>query len=231
MVYITGDTHGDIERFASSKVRNLKKGDTLIVCGDFGFLWDDSKQEQKILKKLSNKKFNICFLDGTHENFELLNKYEVSEWNGGKVHNITGSVYHLMRGQIYDIDGLKIFTMGGGESPDIDMRFDNDSWSRDEIPTQIELLEGANNIEEQGCKVDVILTHEPPSKIKGFLMLKSNERTRVTALNAYFEELSQSCEFDKWYFGSMHMDKHISSTHIAVFKNIIEAETGKIITR
>ena len=231
MVYITGDTHGDIERFLSSPARNLKKGDILIICGDFGFIWNNSKQEQKILKSLTKKKYNICFLDGTHENFDLLNDYEVSEWNGGKVHHIGGNVYHLMRGQIFDIEDLKIFTMGGGESPDIDMRFENDAWSRNEIPTQIELLEGANNIEQAGCKVDVIVTHEPPSKIKAFLMLKSNERTRVTALNAYFEQLSASCEFDKWYFGSMHMDKHISSTHIAVFNNIIEAKSGKILNK
>lgn len=231
MVYITGDTHGDFERFSSSRTKILKKGDTLIVCGDFGFIWDGSKQEQKILKKLGKKKYNICFLDGTHENFNLLNSYEVSEWNGGKVRNITGNIYHLMRGQIYNIEDLKIFTMGGGESPDIDMRFDNESWSRDEIPTQVELLEGADNIENVGCKVDVILTHEPPSNIKGFLMLKSNERTRVTALNAYFEQLAKSCKFDKWYFGSMHMDKHISSTHIAVFNNIVEAESGNIVMK
>lgn len=230
MVYITGDTHGDIDRFSSVSTKMLKKGDTLIICGDFGFIWNNSKSEQKMLKKLSKKKYNICFVDGTHENFELLNSYEVSEWNGGKVHNITGNIYHLMRGQIFEIEGLKIFAMGGGESPDIDMRFDNDSWSRDEIPTQIELLEGADNIEKIGCEVDAIITHEPPSKIKGFLMLKSKERTRVTALNAYFEELSKSCKFDKWYFGSMHMDKHISSTHISVFKNVLNASTGEIVT-
>ncbi|MEG1436566.1 MAG: metallophosphoesterase [Oscillospiraceae bacterium] len=231
MVYITGDTHGVMERFLSPPAKALKKGDTLIICGDFGFIWDDSKRERKILNQLGKKKYNICFLDGTHENFDLLNEYEISEWNGGKVQHITGSVYHLMRGQIYEIEGLKIFTMGGGESPDIDMRFDNDAWSRNEIPTQVELLNGANNIEQAGCKVDVIVTHEPPSKIKGFLMLKSNERTRVTALNAYFEQLSASCEFNKWYFGSMHMDKHISSTHIAVFNNIVEVESGKKVNK
>lgn len=231
MVYITGDTHGDIDRFLSSPIKNLKKGDTLIICGDFGFIWDDSKQEKKVIKQLSKKKYNICFLDGTHENFNLLNNYEISEWNGGKVQHIGGSLYHLMRGQIFEIEGLKIFTMGGGESPDIDMRFENDAWDRDEIPTQIELLEGANNIENAGCKVDVIVTHEPPSKIKAFLMLKSNERTRMSALNAYFEQLSASCDFDKWYFGSMHMDKHISSTHIAVFQDVVEAQTGNVVKR
>ena len=85
MVYVTGDMHGDIARFDSPAVKRLKKGDTLIICGDFGFVWDNSKAEQKTLKKLGSKKYNICFIDGTHENFELLNAYPVTEWCGGKV--------------------------------------------------------------------------------------------------------------------------------------------------
>lgn len=46
MIYLTGDLHGDLERFKSKEMKKLKKGDTLIVCGDFGFLWDGSKKEQ-----------------------------------------------------------------------------------------------------------------------------------------------------------------------------------------
>lgn len=59
------------------------------------------------------------------------------------MHKIYDNLYHLMRGQIYNIDGKSVFTMGGGESPDIDIRSENDGWSRDEIPSQEELLEGA----------------------------------------------------------------------------------------
>ena len=77
MVYVTGDMHGDLDRFKSPALKKLKKGDTLIVCGDFGFVWTGSKAEEKVLKKLSNKKYNICFVDGTHENFKLLYKTEV----------------------------------------------------------------------------------------------------------------------------------------------------------
>ena len=81
--------------------------------------------------------------------------------------------------------------------------------------------------EKEDYHVDIVVTHEPPMRIKGFLQLKDYDSLRVTALNAYFEELSDSCTFKKWYFGSMHMDKYISSTHIAVFKNIINAQTGE----
>ena len=38
MIYITGDIHGDLSRFKDKRIKKLKKGDTLIVCGDFGFM-------------------------------------------------------------------------------------------------------------------------------------------------------------------------------------------------
>ena len=53
-----------------------------------------------------------------HDNFDLLESYPVTEWNGGKVHMITDSVIHLMRGQVYNIDGVSIFTCGGAMSID-----------------------------------------------------------------------------------------------------------------
>ena len=101
MIYVTGDTHGDRERLSKLNLMKLREGDTLIVCGDFGFLWDNGKREQKFLRDLGKRKYNICFIDGTHENFDLLNTYEISEWNGGKVHKIYGNLYHLLRGQIF----------------------------------------------------------------------------------------------------------------------------------
>lgn len=118
--------------------------------------------------------------------------------------------------------------MGGGESPDIDIRSDLNSWSGDEIPTEAELTEGAQNLKRLGNKVDIIITHEPPMKIKGFLKLKDKESVRVTGLNTYFEELGAACEYKHWFFGSMHIDKFISSSHIAVFQHIINAETCEI---
>lgn len=229
MIYVTGDTHGDVARFESAAAKKLKKGDTLIVCGDFGFIWDNSKAEKKILAKLGKKKYNICFIDGTHENFELLNSYRVTMWNGGKVHHIGGNLYHLMRGQVFEIEGMKIFTMGGGESPDIDIRFEKEAWSRLEFPSREELLEGAENIENNYCSVDYIITHEPPMKIKGFLLLKDSETASVTGLNTYLEELSEVCQYKRWFFGSMHLDKYISGAHAAVFHNIINAVTGEIL--
>lgn len=218
--------HGDFTRFRTPQIKKLKKGDTLIVTGDFGFLWDDSKQEQKILKTLSKKKFNICFVDGAHENFKLLDKMEVSTWNGGKVHHFSGGLYHLMRGQIYNIEGKTIFTMGGGVSPDKDIRDTNNPLNRP--PSPQEFIDAARKIEENGGEVDYIITHEPTMTIKKFLQLRNPQVDEKTGLlNAFLEELAENCKFKKWYFGSLHVDKPISKSMISVFTRVVNIETAQ----
>ena len=88
-------------------------------------------------------------------------------------------------------------------------------------------FEGAENLEFAGYDIDIIVTHEPPLKVKNFLNLNDSSEFRVSALNAYFEELSQNCNFRKWYFGSLHLDKYISVTHRAIFKDVVNAITGE----
>jgi len=139
MIFITGDTHGevDIRKFNSRKFseqKNLTKSDFIIITGDFGLLWDGSNEYNYWLKWLSEKNFTTLFIDGNHENFKMLNSYPVITWNGGKAHQITDSVIHLMRGQIFVIDGYKFFTFGGAKSSDKKFRKEGVSWWKEEMP-------------------------------------------------------------------------------------------------
>ena len=220
MIYITGDLHGEICRFDDSQIRKLKRGDTLIICGDFGFLWEGGAHEEKVLKKLGKKKYHIAFVDGTHENFDLLNQYPVTEWNGGKVHNISGNLYHLMRGQVYEIEGKKIFTFGGGTSTEKQMRIDAKKWWECEMPNLTEMHEGVDNLYNHQLKVDYIVTHEPSPRVRA---LRDNSSEDRTALEYYFEEIAKTVSYDKWFFGCLHMDRMITTKHYALFKEIMPA--------
>ena len=231
MIFVTGDMHGQIARFDDPALRKLKEKDTLLICGDFGFLWDGSKEEMNVLKKLAKKKYNICFVDGTHENFNMLSRLKIKKWNGGKVHQVAPNIFHLLRGQVFTIEDQTVFTFGGGESPDIEIRFEMDTWSDREIPTRDELMEGVDNLQKQNGKVDLIITHEPPAKIKDFLLLNTGLDAPITAINTYLEDVGKTCTFKHWYFGSLHLDKFISTTHVSVFQNVIDAKTGKPVTR
>ena len=97
----------------------MGREDYLIVTGDFGGLWDGGPKDQYWLDWLEGKPFTTLFVDGNHENFDLLNTLPERQWNGGSVHVAREHVLHLMRGQVFTFGGLTWFTMGGASSHDI----------------------------------------------------------------------------------------------------------------
>lgn len=221
MIFVTGDTHGDLHRFDNPVVKKMKKEDTLIICGDFGFIWEGDDQERKILEKLGKKKYQILFVDGAHENFDLLDRYPVEEWHGGKVHHICGNIYHLMRGQIYELEGKKVLAFGGGESPDREMRVEAGRWWARQIPNIKEMRLAVDNLNKVNREVDYIITHEPCLSVRNTLDSRGNY---VSALEAFLEELSKEVKYKKWFFGSMHADRKITAKSYAVFNAVVPIE-------
>jgi hypothetical protein len=225
MVYITGDMHGDESRLYDKEWRKLKSGDVLIVCGDFGFLWDDSPRERSTLKYLGSRKFTVCFLDGAHENFELIKKYRQTVWKGGKVHRISGNLFHLMRGEIFEIEGNKIFTFGGGESLDKDIRVEQQHWWKAELPSPNEMARAVEKLDECAGQIDYVLTHEPPSLVKSAMLLRTGDADHVNKLNGFLEEIARFCTYKQWYFGSLHEDRRITPRHTCMFNKILPIDT------
>lgn len=134
MIYITGDLHGTAE-YGRNRLsarcwpqgRDLSRDEIVIVAGDFGYVWDGSRIDAYWLKWLEEKPWTTCFVDGNHENHALLGSLPKRMWNGGRVHEVMPHVLHLMRGQVFDIDGLSIFTMGGASSHDREWRTEGES--------------------------------------------------------------------------------------------------------
>lgn len=223
MIYITGDTHGDISFFKNSKLKRLGEKDILIVCGDFGFIWDiRNPKEQKNLEILKSKKYTICFVDGAHENFDVLNSYTPYRWKGGNAHKIADNIYHLMRGEIFTLEGKTFFVMGGGESDDRNMREEGISWWEAEMPNSEEIKNAEDNLKEAEYKVNYILTYEAPAIAKDFMKLHTNEAARISPLNTYLQNLTKDIDYYHWYFGSLHTDLQISKKMTAVFSKIYE---------
>lgn len=226
MVYITGDMHGELERLYDKNFRRLKSGDILICTGDFGYIFSGDKTEREVIDYLASRRFVTAFIDGTHDNLERIYRSRVTYWHGGMVHRIKGNLIHLMRGQIFNLEGNTFFTFGGGESTDREMRREQGNWWSDEEPTALEMAQGAKNLDENGCKVDYFITHEPPSLVKSAMLLRSGNSDRVNKLNGYFQEIGGACEFKHWYFGSLHEDRVITPHHTCVFKKMIKIPKG-----
>mgnify|MGYP000860136438 CR=1 FL=1 len=223
MIYVTGDMHGDITRFKDKAIKKLRRGDTLIVCGDFGFVWDHSAQEQKLLQWIGKRRFNTLFIDGTHDNLDLLAEYPLTQWQGGPVRVISGRLMQLQRGHIYNIEDSTVFAMGGGESHDAELRQQSKTWWHNEMPTPDELEQARENLEAYRGVVDYIVTHDCPGSLRSCV----DSAETVSHLGAFFNNMQQQCRYKKWFFGAYHQDKQIPPYYYALYKDVVPVRTQR----
>ena len=149
-VYICGDTHGDYDyqklathHFPEQKQMDYKNpSDFVIVCGDFGAVWDLGAGDRYIQNWYNSKPWITLFIEGNHDNHDALDAMPVTMWHGGKIHKISDRIIHLMRGQVYEIEGKTYFTMGGADSIDKYWRKEGESWWAREMPSDEEYEEG-----------------------------------------------------------------------------------------
>lgn len=244
-IFITGDTHGDFRRFENTifyEQVGLTKKDCVMITGDFGGIWDGSAEEQRQLDWLEKKPFTTLFVSGNHENFDLLAEYPVEEWNGGRVQKIRPSVIHLMRGQVYSIQGKTFFTMGGASSHDISggilepddplfkkkcrrldaggelYRVNHRSWWKEELPSEEEYQTARAALDNVGWEVDYIISHCCPTSVQDEL---SCGFYKSDALTDFLEEVSQRCRFQYQFFGHYHTNRVIRGKYVLLYEQII----------
>ena len=215
VIYITGDIHGDKNRFSDVKKAGIRKGDTLLVCGDFGFVWDGSDTEKRLLKWIGKRRYHVLFVDGCNENHALLKQYTEVLYKGGKARQISGNLYLLSRGEIFDIDEKKVFAFGGGDSSEKYAAFEEETLL---LPSEEELQRARENLNKCGNRVDIVVTHDAPAKVRQFIDMENLDE--LTHLHAFFEEVVKNVRFDGWYFGKYHANRLIPPRYHMLFTTV-----------
>ena len=218
MVYLTGDTHGELDRFKHGRLRWLGKRDIVVVLGDFGFVWDGSPEEQKRLDWLRRRPYTLLFLDGSHENYDLLAQYPEQELFGGRVQSLGGNVYHVCRGSILELEGRRYLCFGGAESPDREEREQGVNWWKQEMPSDEEYAFCEQNLNACGYTVDYVLTHDAPSRFLDFSVLPSGETNQ---LHQFLDKILLKLHYDQWFFGCYHKDIALSTKCRCVFCDVL----------
>ena len=231
-ILITGDKHGTFGPFFGLAQRNdLRETDVLLIAGDASYVWrEDYHANITTLQQLFPG--TVAFVDGNHENHALLNAMEVSLWNGGRVHQIGSRVLHLMRGELYNIYGTRIFAFGGARSVDVDRRDDGfswwkqegSSWWREEEPSPAEIAYGQRQLETHLDEIDYVITHETPLMARAFIARSKAvdpDYPLPALFDRWYETLSAAPRFKKWYFGHMHVDQVITPQLRAIHSNIL----------
>lgn len=220
-LFVCGDTHGDVDvRKLTSKffdASELTKDDYVLICGDAGIVWDEGNYDKYIQRWYNEKPWTTLFIDGNHENHDALDRLPVEKWCGGKIHRISDSIIHLMRGQVFEIDNHSIFTMGGASSHDKLYRTEGVSWWGKEIPSLNEYMEANVNLANRGNEVEYIFTH-CASTITQRKIAEWYEADSVTSYLNMVEDI----KFKHWFFGHYHVDEMIDDTHTALYQKVVK---------
>lgn len=234
MIYATGDCHANFRRFERKyfpEQENMDRNDCVIICGDFGGVWFGDQRDDAGLDFLESLPFTTLFVTGNHENFEALARYPAEEWHGGTVRRIRPHVLHLLRGQVYEIEGRTFFAMGGASSHDVSdgilepddpqfkkklrmlkmfgkvmYRVNHVSWWKEELPSDEEYAEARRNLERVNHEVDYVITHCAPSSVQDTIS-RGYQHDRLTD---FFEELRTRMHFHYWLFGHYHGNHNIT---------------------
>ncbi len=230
-VYLTGDTHGriDIHKLSKSSLQTegitLNPEDYLIILGDFGLPFLDADAEQiegayvYWMSFLEEKECTILWVDGNHDNFNFWEKQPVTTWHGGRVqiHPKASNVIHLMRGEVYEINGESFFVMGGARSTDRMYRKEGYSWWQQEMPSQEEYQWAEENLKKHNLMVDYVLTHCCSSRVQ----YRIDSRFSRDGLTDWLGDIETQLEFKHWYFGHYHLDVTLDEQHTCLYQRVL----------
>lgn len=224
-IFLTGDKHFPAEyKYLSFKHwplgRELSREDYVIILGDFGICWDNSREENYWLNWFEDKPWTTLWIDGNHQNFPLLYNYPLEKWNDGWTHIMRPHIRHLVRGEVFTLSNKTFFCMGGAASIDKHLRKEGKTWWPEEIPTYNEFATAADNLRAHNMKVDYILSHTTSNRTiqkfdKWFLQFDPV----TNFLDKFVEE---EIDYKINFFGHFHQDRTIDKKHILLYNDIIE---------
>lgn len=154
-----GDTHTNapfIDKFYSVAVA-LHDPDVIVQVGDFGF-WENRGPDFLDIVNDITTEYNKPFywIDGNHENHELLHKNYVKGCYDDFV-QMRSNIFYIPRGHTWEWDGLRFMGFGGAYSINKASLTPYINWFPEEMPSEEDIARANNH-----GKVDVLICHDTP---------------------------------------------------------------------
>lgn len=215
MIYFISDLHGGefmagLEKYVSV----AQKDDLLVILGDIGINFEKTEENRRFTEYFESLDINVAFLDGNHENHPYIASFPEDTWCGAKVHRISKNIVHLIRGNVYEIEGKSFLVMGGCKSSP--KWKEMGLWFEGEEPSDAELSLAYYNLEKYGGKIDYILTHK-------YFRERPEPSPRLT-LEGLQNYIDDNVTYRHWYSGHWHDTRYFDAKHTFVFDEPIKLE-------
>lgn len=144
------------------------------------------------------------FIDGNHENHPRLNSFPETWICGARAHQISISVYHIIRGEILELGDAAVLCIGGADSLDKAWRTEGEDWWREEQISESDIENANNGLSCREHTIDYVITHCLPQSILSRLFPTMNPTRSSRLLDSVFwnAEIQK-----KWIAGHYHKDE------------------------
>ena len=218
-VFITGDTHQslDINKLNSKNFplnSILTKDDILIVCGDWGCIWDGSGEDKYWQNWYEKKNFTTFVVLGNHENYDLIQNYPIVQFCGGRARKVSDSVYLEIRGEVYNFNGKTFLSFGGADSTDKHLRKEGESWWSGERITEEDLENARRNVKKYDY-IDYVITHTGGSEVNRFIGFEPSESDKI------LDQILTEIKYGTHYCGHYHVDLYYLN-HRIIYDDVCE---------
>lgn len=206
---ICGDVHGYFEKLVWTIIERFKiKNASVIVCGDFGVGFESKNHLNNLYKhcesKLEKSDITIYVIRGNHDDPEYFKNPEKYDYKRLKF---------LEDHKVYEIEGQKIYTIGGANSVDYLWRVDWNNepghkekgrkvWWEDEDIVKLPVDKLPINT------VDIVVSHEAPLSFSPIISrpegLDSVQYGKILESRTYLNEVLKVMNTKYWFYGHYH---------------------------
>lgn len=225
-MFFLPDAHGALESLLGPENfhigKHLTKNDFVIHGGDT----EHHLHNYLGLKFLEKTPWTNLLIDGNHDPLPDYYNAPIEPMFDGHVRVISDNVYYLQRGEVYVIDGKKIFVMGGAFSIDRRWRYEGMSWWPEEVPSEVEFRHAESRLDYYDWNIDIVLTHTCPLCCIDLFGFPVHPNT------LYYDEtwdrletlfLRMNPKPKSWFFGHWHRDavrQHLGTTFYSCYREI-----------
>lgn len=231
MIYITGDTHGDFDRFelfcTFNGISDSAEKDTMIILGDVGLNYYGDYRDDYRKSAAAQYSFNFFCIHGNHEmRPDGIASYKTKEFCGGTVwyEEKYPNLLFAKDGEIYRFGEYDCIVIGGAYSVDKFYRLGHGmKWFPDEQPSEEIKAYVGKQLASRKNKIDVVFSHTCPRKyepVEAFMSCVDQSRIDKSTED-WLDEIEDYADYKKWYCGHYHLIKKIDKLQF-MFQDIEE---------